>query len=209
MRSKGLAAPASNPHRAKLRLRQLLLGVIIALPILFSTACSPHAPATTETSATVITLQGGAAWKAGVTQQSVSPSLPVTFGSLLLCGSGSAPRVGSVSLVEPTGDLKLDRFATRPNPFTTGAYLVGNFPGSLDAAAPGSTKYHDAVQPCESSNGTWSGGSELLVELSITGPRDGCTRGLLLTYQDGPNVRSLSVPFYLGLNTEAKGPSCQ
>jgi hypothetical protein len=134
-------------------------------------------------------------------QPHVAPNLPVTFGSIIVCGSDSTPvTVTGVTLPSSTGGLRVSGFAIRPNPSGSGGAPVGMADAPLtspligvDGVGPG------LVAPCEAGG---AGGSEVLVEVRRAALDDGCAAdGIDLHYVSGsdPTEAVLHIPLALAV----------
>lgn len=142
---------------------------------------------------------------AGISQDSVPVGRPVTFGSMVVCNAASSPTtVTSVGLRDVTGDLALQRFAVRPYAPDV-AEPIGVGTGSLTDAVPGVTPGPATVADC----GAGMQGSELLVEVTRSGPADGCARGGLdVSWSNAEGAGTLVVPLALGVAAGSPAPPC-
>jgi hypothetical protein len=135
------------------------------------------------------------------TQPYVGPSRPVTFGSIMVCGSDRGPvTVDDITLPRATGGLRISGFAIRPSPTTSGGSPIGmvSAPLSSPLLALDSIGAGPAA-PC-GPNG--EGGSEVLVEVTRPGTEDGCgPDGLDVHYRSGGGAEEgvLHVPLALGI----------
>lgn len=97
--------------------------------------------------ATDLRLEGAPGTAVGTGVRDVPTGQPVSFGSIMLCLSqpGSAA-LRSVAVHQPTGDIEVQAFAVRPNPFIRGLDGIGSARGAiadlhadLDPGAPAKT----------------------------------------------------------------------
>ncbi len=133
---------------------------------------------------------------------------PLSFGSLMLCvDTGGPATVTGVSLHDPTGNARVDAFAVRPNPFTSGQDGLGADRQALTSVGggfvPGETQVVDGACPAVSaSNGADQAAqlSELGVQVSWDGLGDYAgAKSLDVRYQKDANNATLSVPFAVWL----------
>lgn len=129
---------------------------------------------------------------ATVTQPHVAASRPVTFGSIMVCGSDDRPvTLNDVTLPTATGGLTVSAFAIRPD--------TGSGIGMADAALSSPLIGVDSVGP-GLAQACAADGSEVLVEVTRAGSQDGCAPdGLDLHYSQGDQKGVLHVPLALGI----------
>lgn len=142
-----------------------------------------------------------------VTQYSVPAHQPWTFGGIILCRSGPGTAViRSVSIHPPAsglgGQLRVEAFAVRPNPFPLGQSAFGAEPTTLTAIGsgfvPAGPQLVTTVCPQPGELATWKSGSELAVQVS----KDAATAfgvGLDIQYTSGSAVQTYSTPFGIAL----------
>jgi hypothetical protein len=144
---------------------------------------------------------------AGIGVDDVPVGAPVSFGGVMLCVSAKGTAtVRSVAIHEPTGDIEVQAFATRLNPFTRGLDGLGTARSSiadldldLDPAAParvsGVCAEDDETAP--------SGAAGQIVELAVqVARRSGDAAGgpaLDVTYEVEGGTRTTVIPFGIWL----------
>ena len=106
--------------------------------------------------------------------------VPVSFGSIALCGTGTSQplRILSVAPIDPTGGLTVTAFATRPNPFLAkppGGGMLGESrrPLSAEGFRPGGVQQ---VAACEPPRADTEGYPLAPTELAVTFVRPGDKR---------------------------------
>jgi hypothetical protein len=139
-----------------------------------------------------------------VGQDNVPAGQEWSFGAITLCVTApDTAVVDSVALIEPTDGLRLNAFATRPSPFSTGQRGLGGEPVSLDTYAGGfvvgAQQTVTTVCPKEGEEQTWLGGSELGFQVSKS--TDGLARsqGLEVTYEASGSKGTFKIPFGIAL----------
>jgi hypothetical protein len=148
-------------------------------------------------------MAGNPGTAAAMDMEYVASNAPVSFGGVMLCTS--APGIATIRSVvvhQATGDIKVQAFATRPNPFTRGLDGLGSNRSTIadlhldfDPAAPSTVSGgcpDDAASPPPSI-------SAHLVELAVqVARRSGDAAGgpaLDVTYEVGGGTRTTVIPF--------------
>ena len=150
-----------------------------------------------------ITLPGGFEGGVGIP---VQQGQPASLDQIMLCvmGTSKALSVRAVVPIQPTGDLRVTGFETRPNP-----NLASSAPVGAQSAAAGAR----AVQPCEPSSAASEGQpiapTELVVMVATNGAHRVTARGLSVQYRDDHGrEHSLTVPLTLVLCPGAPPATC-
>jgi hypothetical protein len=144
---------------------------------------------------------------AGIGQPNVTAGRDFSVGSMMICATGTKERVRVIDVVpfDPSGQIVVKQFATRPNPFLS--HPEG---GSLTGASGPLTRHGftvtgaQFVQPCgpkgPASEGYALARTELGVSLARSGSTTGSDKGLTVTYVDaGGHRRTLVVRLELTL----------
>jgi hypothetical protein len=138
-----------------------------------------------------------------VLASNVAASQPVTFGSIILClEEAGSVTVRTVELVEPSGSVRLDSFALRPNPFVRQQPGVGAERSTLEELEfdPSVAQVVDTECPGEGEDETWDGGSELAFQVSYDGSTETASASLNVTYEYASSgSRVLAIPFGVAL----------
>ncbi len=138
---------------------------------------------------------------------------PRSVGSIMLCltSPGTATITG-VALHEPSGEIRVDAFAVRPNPFTQGqdglgtddrslaSFAAGFDPGGtqrVSGVCPADAQASDAVQASDTPNDAQS--SELGVQVSLAAGEMGGGKGLAVTYDIAGTEGTAVIPFGIWL----------
>jgi hypothetical protein len=100
------------------RARHGLNGALIAALVLSLAACG---------SSPELRTPGSPGTAAGIGVNDVPLDTPVSFGGVMLCvSSPGTATIRSVAVHQPTGDIEVQAFATRLNPFTRGLEGLGD-----------------------------------------------------------------------------------
>jgi hypothetical protein len=191
------------------QLRATALAAALVLPV--AAACSP---------APTLRMVGDST--ASVAISNTPYGDPRSVGSIMLCltSPGTATITG-VALHEPSGEIRVDAFAVRPNPFTQGQDGLGTDDRSLASFAadfdPGGTQRVSGVCPADaqasdavqaSDTPIDAQASELGVQVSLAAGETGGGRGLDVTYDLGGTKRTAVIPFgvWLCARTCPDGP---
>ena len=103
------------------------------------------------------------------------PGEPVALGSLILClREPGTVTLESVHLVDSRLGLAVDSFAVRPNPFPRGELGIGSARDTLVALGlhPSGPQVVDSQCPEDDNDETWTGGYEVVFQVSYPGPVD-------------------------------------
>lgn len=138
-----------------------------------------------------------------VSASNVQPGQPVSFGSIILCleRSGEAT-VRGIGLIDLQGSIKLDSFGVRPNPFARGEPGIGAIRDHLaDLGFDDPAQVVDTTCPGPGEIESWTGGSELAVEMSHSDPTASSWVGSLeVSYAFGVSGRgTFTIPYGIGL----------
>lgn len=148
----------------------------------------------------------------GIEEFSVAAGQPWSFVTVILCltDSGSAI-IDSVTMGEPTGGLRIDIFATRPNPYPSGESPVGAGPVLLrdlnDGYVLGGAPI-DSVCPQPGEEESWTGGTELAIQVSKESAGMAFSRTLSVTYETDGSQHVLSIPFGIALCDRPQESPC-
>lgn len=141
---------------------------------------------------------------AGDSQENVQAGASWSFGITTLCltGPGSVT-VTDVAFEQPTGGLRIEAFATRPNPYPLGQAGLGAEPGTLASLGRGfvlgGLQPIDTVCPKPGEEQSWTGGSELAIQASKTLSGMARSSSLVVTYATAGLTRTLAIPFGISL----------
>ncbi|HEX8941428.1 MAG TPA: lipoprotein [Candidatus Limnocylindrales bacterium] len=183
-----------------------LLGVLVLAAALALAGCGQ----TTD-----LRLEGVSGTAAALGVQDVPTGQSVSFGSIMLCLSraGSAT-LRSVAVHQPTGDIEVQAFAVRPNPFTRGLEGVGSARGAisdlhadLDPSAPGKTVAGVcAADPTKPTDAESAHSVELVVQVARGGGDVAGGSALDVVYEAGGSTRTAVIPFGVWLCAAACPP---
>jgi hypothetical protein len=138
-----------------------------------------------------------------VLASNVAASQPVTFGSIILClEEAGSVTVRTVELVEPSGSVRLESFALRPNPFVRQQPGVGAERSTLEDLEFDVSAKQVVDTECAGAgeDETWDGGSELAFQVSYDGTSEAASASLNVTYEYAPSTtRVLAIPFGVAL----------
>lgn len=148
----------------------------------------------------------------GIEEFGVSAGQPWSFVTVILCltDPGSAI-IDSVAVDEPSGGLRVDAFATRPNPYPSGESPVGAGPVLLRDLNDGYTlggQPIDSVCPKPGEEQSWTGGTEFAIQVSKSSAGMAFSRALNVTYETDGSQRVLSIPFGIALCDQPQESPC-
>jgi hypothetical protein len=138
----------------------------------------------------------GANTSAGIAQPNVAAGLDYSVGSMMICATGTKRPVRIIDVVpfDPSGQIAVKQFATRPNPFLS--HPAG---GSLLGAAGPLTRHGFTVtgahfvEPCgpkgPETEGFATARTELGVSLARSGSTTGSDKGVTVTYDNADGHR--------------------
>lgn len=184
------------------RLRATALAVVLVL--LVAAACSPSpTPA--------LRMAGDSTVSVAISNTPYGD--PRSVGSIMLClTSPGTATVTGVALHEPSGEIRVDAFAVRPNPFPRGHDALGtderplaSFAADFDpggtqrvsGVCPANTQASDAVQASDTIIDAQA--SELGVQVSLPAGEMGGGKSLDVTYDLGGTKRTAVIPFGIWL----------
>jgi hypothetical protein len=161
-------------------------------------ACGPAAQ---------VQMVGGTSVAASIGSANVPVGVPVSVGSMTLCVTAPGrATIQSVAMREPTGDIVIEAFATRPNPFTRGRFGVGNAKSSivdlhldLDPAAPAIVSGTCPAEGSAMSDVEAAGLVELVVQVVRRSGTDAGASALDITYEIDGRARTSVIPFGIWL----------
>lgn len=150
---------------------------------------------------------GGPGAAASIASGNVPLNAPVSVGSLELCMSAPGrATIRSVAVHDPTGDIVVEAFATRPNPFTRGHDGVGNAMSSivdlhldLDPTVPAIVTETCPADVAAMSDDVASGLVELVVQVARRSGDAAGGSALDITYDVGGTTRTDVIPFGIWL----------
>jgi hypothetical protein len=155
-----------------------------------------------------LSVVGDPTTRVGISADNIAAGRPFSFGSIMLCVSApTTATISAVSIDKPEGGIRVDAFATRPNPFTRGEDGLGSQAKTLvefsPSFAPGARQSVTGVCPgsgATSEPGLDAGVSELGVQVSWdgVGPYAGGP-ALDVTYSIGGQAHTLVVLFGIWL----------
>ena len=152
-------------------------------------------------------MAGNPGTAAGTGLGDVALNAPVSFGGVMLCvSSPGTATIRSVAVHQATGDIEVQAFATRPNPFTRGLDGLGDKQSTitdlhldLDPSAPATVS---GACPGDAASAPPSIAGQL-VELAVqVARRQGDAAGgaaLDVTYEVGGDTRTAVIPFGIWL----------
>lgn len=140
-------------------------------------------------------------WAAGTSVSIASGefphSMPLSVGTIFPCLSvpGEATIV-AVGAVEPEGDIRVDAFALRANPWDQGVNAVGSIRETLAEIDGGFRLNQPAVVSAVCADGAAGGhADELAIQLSYGSGDLAGVKALLMTYRVHGVDRSTTIPF--------------
>jgi hypothetical protein len=143
----------------------------------------------------------------GMSMEDVALNTPVSFGSVMLCVSSPATAtIRSVAVHQATGDIEVQAFATRLNPFTRGLEGLGNSPLKIadlhldfDPSAPATVSGVCPDDPASPAPGVAAQMMELAVQVTRRSGNAAGGSALDVTYEVGGNTRTTVIPFAVWL----------
>jgi hypothetical protein len=137
----------------------------------------------------------------------VAVGAPVSVGSMELClTTPGRATIRSVAMHQPTGDIVIEAFATRPNPFTRGLDGIGNAHSTiadlrvdLDPAAPAVVAGTCPADLSAMSDAEAAGLVELVVQVVRSSGADAGATALDITYEVGGQARTSVIPLGIWL----------
>jgi hypothetical protein len=157
---------------------------------------------------TDLRMEGVPGTAVGMGVRDIPTGQPVSFGSIMLCLSqpGSAA-IRSVAVHQRTGDIEVQAFAVRPNPFTRGLDGIGSARGAiadlhtdLDPNAPNKTVAGVcAVDPAKPTDAESAQLVELVVQVARGGGDAAGGPALDVVYEVDGSTRTAVIPFGMWL----------
>ena len=168
------------------------MGLAAALTLALG-ACGPAAQ---------VQMAGGSSVAASIGSTNVPVGVPVSVGSMTLCITAPGRAIiQSVAMHEPTGDIAVEAFATRPNPFARNLDGVGNPRSSivdldldLDPAAPAVVSGSCPADVSAISDGEAAALVELVVQVVRRSGTDAGASALDITYEMDGDTRTSVIP---------------
>jgi hypothetical protein len=154
-------------------------------------------------SAAELRMAGNPGTAAGMRVEDVPLNAPLSFGAVMLCiSSPGTATIRSIAVHQATGDIEVQAFATRPNPFTRGLDGLGSQRSTIADLhldfAPAAPATVSGVCPDDAASVAPSISAQL-VELAVqVARRSGDAAGgsaLDVTYEVGGDMRSAVIPF--------------
>ncbi len=137
----------------------------------------------------------------GVAAPATKPGQHYSFGGIMLCVKGTGRvTIERIDVIRPSGGVRTESFATRPNQWDLGkeGYGAGNERLSAVGFSPDEPATIDKT--CEGKKKSSRTGSvELGVEVSKTANETAGGSGLLVRYSSGGERRELMIPFVFRL----------
>lgn len=182
-----------------MRPRSACLATIVLL-VSFAVGCA--AQPTAE-----LRLVGDPGTRANSTENDVPYHQPVTYGSIMLCVSEPATAtLTNVAMDHPTGDISVDAFAVRLNPYFQGLEFVGGvhqplatIGGGFNPSAPQTVSgvCPDDVRTAPDS--VQSQTKELAVQVSWSSGEYAGARDIAVTYDIDGTTKTALIPFGIWL----------
>jgi len=148
----------------------------------------------------------------GIEEFSVAAGQPWSFLTVILCVSDpGSVTIDSVAMDQPTGGLRIDAFATAPNPFPTGESPMGAGPVLLPDLNEGYVLGGEPVTsvcPKPGEEQSWTGGTMLAIQVSKRSAGMAFSRALNVTYETDGSQRVLSIPFGIALCDRPQESPC-
>jgi len=149
---------------------------------------------------------------AGIEEFDVGANEPWSFLTVLLCMNqeGSA-RIENVEFDEPTAGLRVDAFATAPNPYPSGGPLNGAGPVLLPNLNPGYVLGGEpitSVCPKPGEEASWTGGTMLAIQVSKDSDGFAFSQALNVTYESDGSQDVLWIPFGIALCDQPQATPC-
>lgn len=145
-----------------------------------------------------------------VAQDNAPYDHPISFGGMPLCLTGEGTvTITAVGIHEVSGDIRIEAFALRPNPFVRGLDGVGLIHKSLVEIGggfdPGSTQQVGAMCPTETqmADGSAEPLDEFAVQVSWSAGELAGGRGLDVTYSVEGVERTSVLPYGIWLCSSA------
>jgi hypothetical protein len=179
------------------------LGLVV-LAVVALSACAAPGPE--------LRVAGDMHGAAGIEEFSVVADQPWSFTTVILCISDpGSVTIDSVAMDQPTGGLRVDAFATAPNPYPSAQPMRGAGPVLLPDLNEGFVlggEPIDSVCPSPGGEQSWTGGTMLAIQVSKRSAGMGFSRAMNVTYDTQGSQRVLSIPLGIALCDQPQESPC-